>query len=232
MSAQATAARAVRLVTAELVLVVGLAVSVAAGLAMVVGPNGLGLVDFGPRWPVVGTSQYVMSVETAFDTDAQVRVMGAPDWRDTPTGTVDARTGGRPVEVTGPFSGYVGFPGPSVVQRWAWVAWQAASPLLIALTLWLVLRLVRSVREGDPFTATNAARLRRLALVLALGGTAVSVAGAALRRWLLDSSGAANIVAKDWQITVLPLFLGLIVGVLAQVWNRGVEMKDDLDGVV
>ena len=216
----------------EAAILVGLLLSLGVGLSMLLGPNGLRVVNFEPQWPVVGASQYEMSVETRFNDDARVLVRGAPTWRDTEMGTVDARTGGRPVEVTGPFLGQVGFPGPSVEQRLLWVSWRAASPLLAAGALWLVLLFVRSARDADPFTATNARRLRLLAVLLAVGGTLVSVLGAVLRRWLLDDSGAGNIVARNWTVSWMPLLVGLVTAVLAQVWSHGVQIRNELEDLV
>lgn len=232
MTTATTSSRGVRLLAAEVLLLAGLLVSLGAGLSMVLGPNGLALLNFEPRWPVVGTSQYEMSIQTQFDPATPVVVKDAPRWRDTPRGTVDAKTGGPPVEVTGPFLGQVGFPGPSPAQRWSWVLWRSATPLLTAGALWLALLIVRSVRGGDPFTTTNARRLRLLAVLVALGGTLVSLLGAVLRRWLLDSSGAKDIVVRDWSISLVPLLVGVLVWVLAQVWSHGAAMKNDLDGVV
>jgi hypothetical protein len=216
----------------EAVLLVAVVLSLGAGLSMLAGPNGLAVLDFEPQWPVVGASQYEMSVETRFDDGAGVLVRNAPTWRDTDQGTVDARTGGRPVEVEGPFSGQIGFPGPSVKQRLLWVGWRASTPLLAAAALWLVLLIVRSVRDADPFTAANARRLRALAALVAVGGTSISLLGTMLRRWLLDGSGAGNIVVREWSITWAPLVLGLLIGVLAQVWSHGVEMRNELEDVV
>lgn len=229
---QQSTRRGLRLVSAELVVLVGVVVSAALGLSVLVGPNGLGLVDLDPRWPVVGQSQYVMAVETTFGPDAGIVVRGAPLWTDTPDGTRDAVTGGPPVEVTGPYTGQVGFFGPTLAQRWSWVAWRAAGPLLAAGSLLLVLRVVRSVRTGSPFTDVNAGRLRTLALLVGVGGTALSVAGEWLRRHLLDTSAAADIVQRDWEITFVPLLAGVVIGVVAEVWRAGVKMAEDLDGVV
>jgi hypothetical protein len=216
----------------EVAILAAVLLSLAAGLSMLLGPNGLGVFNFEPQWPVVGASQDEMSVETQFSQDAGISVRNAPTWRSTPTGTVDARTGGRPVELEGPFLGQVGFPAPSVEQRLLWVSWRASIPLLAAGALCLVLLIVRSVRAADPFTATNARRLRWLAALVGVGGTLVSVLGAALRRWLLDNSGAGNIVVRDWFFSWTPLLVGLLIAVLAQVWSRGVELRSELEDVV
>lgn len=216
----------------EVAILVALLLSLGTGLSMLLGPNGLRVFDFEPQWPVVGASQYEMSVETRFNEDAGVLVRKAPAWRDTENGTVDARTGGRPVEVTGPFLGQVGFPEPTTAQRLLWLSWRVSFPLLASGALLLVLLIVRSVRDADPFSHTNARRLRWLAALVAVGGTVISVLGTMLRRWLLDHSGAGNIVARDWSVSWLPLLTGLLIAVLAQVWSSGVEMRDELEDVV
>jgi hypothetical protein len=221
-----------RLLAVEAAILVALLMSLGAGASMVLGPNGVRAVDFEPHWPIVGASQYEMSVQTQLAAEAAVSVPDAPTWRDTEDGTVDARTGGRPVELTGPFLGQVGFPEPTTVQRLLWLSWRVSFPLLAAGALCLVLLIVRSVRDADPFTATNARRLRQLAALVGLGGSLVSVLGAVLRRWLLDNSGAGNIVARDWSVSWLPLLIGLLLAVLAQVWSRGVEIRDELEDVV
>lgn len=226
-----TAGRA-RLLAVEAAILVALLMSLGAGASMVLGPNGARVVDFEPRWPIVGASQFEMSVQTQLAVEAAVSVPDAPTWRDTEFGTVDARTGGRPVELTGPFLGQVGFPDPTAAQRLLWLSWRVSFPLLAAGALWLVLLIVRSVRDADPFTATNARRLRLLAALVGVGGSLVSVLGAILRRWLLDNSGAGNIVARDWSVSWLPLLVGLLLAVVAQVWSRGVEIRDELEDVV
>ncbi len=216
----------------EVVILVAVLLCLGAGLSMLLGPNGLRVFNFEPQWPVVGASEHEMSVETRFSERTRILVRGAPTLRDTDTGTVDARTGGRPVELTGPFLGHVGFMSPSVEQRLLWVSGRASIPLLAAGALWIVLLIVRSLRDADPFTETNARRLRLLAWLVAVGGTLISVLGTVLRRWLLDNSGAGNIVARDWYVTWIPLLTGLLIAVLAQVWSHGVEIRNELEDVV
>ncbi|MEN3123702.1 DUF2975 domain-containing protein [Janibacter sp. LM] len=231
-SIQVSAGRGLRLRGAELLLWVAIASSAAFGLSAVAGPNGLGLMTVRPEWPVIGSSAYQMSIRATFDDDAGVSVANAPGWKDTSDGTRDAVTGGPPVEITGPFVGSVGFLSPTLAMRWAWVCWQAAGPLLAAGSLLVVLKLVRSVRTGTPFTSANARRLRVLALLVGGGGTILAVTDELVRRWLLDGSAAAGIVGHDWHISFAPVLLGVLIGVVAEVWRAGVAMAEDLDGVV
>src|SRR4051794_5899056 len=55
-------------------------------------------------------------------------------------------------------------------QQLAWAVGRDLVPLVVVVTaIWLVRRLLRSVRDGDPFTETNVRRLRLLALVVLIG---------------------------------------------------------------
>ena len=231
-STQLPTRRGLRLRGAEILLWAAIASSVAFGLSAIVGPNGLGLVSLRPEWPVVGQSAYERSIETPLNDQAGITVANAPRWKDTSDGTRDAITGGPAVEITGPFKAQLGFLNPTFGMQWAWIYWQAAGPLLAAVALFVVLKIVRSVRNGTPFTNVNARRLRLLALLVGVGGTLVAVTNELARRWLLDNSAASGIVGHEWHITFIPLLLGVLIGVVAEVWRAGVVMAEDLDGVV
>lgn len=60
----------------------------------------------------------------------------------------------------------------------------------------------------------------------------VTWSGAFLDRWLLDTSAAEKIVAMTFDFSFLPAIGGLLIGVLAEVWRRGMAMREDLDGLV
>lgn len=231
-STQSPTRRGIRLRGAETLLWAAIASSVAFGLSAIVGPNGLGLMTIRPEWPVIGESAYEMSIEAPFSDEAGISVANAPRWENSSDGARDAVTGGPPVEITGPFKGQLGFLNPTFAMQWAWIYWQVAGPLLTAVALFVVLRIVRSVRIGTPFTDVNARRLRILALLVGVGGTLVAVTNELVRRWLLDNSAASGIVGHEWHITFIPLLLGVIIGVVAEVWRAGVVMAEDLDGVV
>lgn len=232
MSTQLPTRRGLRLRGAELLLWASIAASLAFGLSVILGPNGLGLMSIRPQWPVIGQSAYGMSIETAFNDTAGISIANAPRMKQASNGDVDAVTGGPPVEISGPFTGRIWFVNPTFAMEWAWVYWQAAAPLLAAGSLFVILKLVRSVRTGTPFTNENARRLRILALLVGVGGTFVAATHEFVQRWLLDNSAAADLVIRDWYVSFIPLLLGVFIGVVAEVWRAGVAMADDLDGVV
>lgn len=229
---RASARPGLRLLPAQILVALGIVMTLTAGLAVVVGPNGLQWVHYDPRWPVVGDNALPMSAEAVLNDDAGVVVQNTPVWENTSGGARDVATGGPPLEVTGPFTAHVRFMAPTSGARWAWVAWRAAEPLLVTACLMVVLRLVRSARSGSPFTRVNARRLQLLALLVGVGGTLLSATGALVRQRLLDTSAAASIVERHWSIAFAPLLAGVLIWVIAEVWRSGITMADDLEGVV
>lgn len=228
VAVQSPARRGLRLRAVEGLVWLSLAIAVATGLSVLLGPNGLGLLQYQPSWPVVGDSAYQMGAQATLNDDAGVVVRNTPGWTNTSDGTRDAATGLPPVEVTGPFTAKISLLNAAPVTQWTWVAWHVGEPLLVAGWLLVVVRLLRSFRLGRPFTAANADRLRTLALLVGVGGTVASVGGEWVRRWLLDSSAAAGIVEQDWSVNVTPLLAGLLLWVLADVWRTRAEAPDRL----
>jgi hypothetical protein len=91
-----------------------------------------------------------------------------------------------------------------------------------------LLRIVRSVRAGEPFTAENAGRLKAIAWALLalemLHICVVAIASAVSTKEVpLRIGGDFNLT--DW-LAILLLF------VLAQVFLEGARMRDDLEGTV
>ncbi len=95
------------------------------------------------------------------------------------------------------------------------------------IVLTRLLAIVETVRLGDPFVAGNAARLKTMAwallglelLHLAVGAVAVG----ALSNTQMD---------LDWSFSVTRWLAVLLLFVLAQVFDDGARMRDDLKGTV
>lgn len=217
-------------VVVEAIVAAAVVMASLTGLGYLVGPNGAGLIQGKPDWPLVGAGQYVMTVETELDTE--VTITGAPTTTETESGTVDAATGRRPAAIGRPITATVQFDGPSAGQRWAWAIWQAAGPLLAAVGLGIVLVMLRAARTSDPFDKANLRRLQTLTALVLVGGTLVAWGGAFVRRWLLDNSAVADIVPMDFHFTFLPIIGGVLLSMLAEVWRRGVAMRTELEGLI
>ena len=90
-----------------------------------------------------------------------------------------------------------------------------------------LLAIVESVRRGDAFVIANAARLRTMAWALLglelLKGVIAAAAAAAL-------SGTG--VDMDSNFSITPWLAILLLFVLAQVFEDGTRMRDDLSGTV
>ena len=96
----------------------------------------------------------------------------------------------------------------------------------------LLRRIVNSVGEGDPFIPVNATRLSRMGW-LSLIGQIVSIPIGAAVVWI------ARIVEDDPKVRVdefgfsgTGILLVLILFILARVFRRGAEMREELEGTV
>lgn len=92
-------------------------------------------------------------------------------------------------------------------------------------------RIVQSVGEGDPFMPVNAARLSRmawLALALSLGGNAVTMAKAHFDRLAGSTQSPDNLTGSLFGGIALVLTLFI----LARVFRKGAEMRDEIEGTV
>lgn len=91
-----------------------------------------------------------------------------------------------------------------------------------------LLRIVESVRTGEPFTADNAGRLRTIAWAL-LGLELLHIGVVAIAS-AISTRGVRLRISGNFQLTgwlaVLLLF------VLAQVFLEGTRMREDLEGTV
>ena len=112
-------------------------------------------------------------------------------------------------------------------MRWIAIAGLVAIPLNHVL-LTRLLAMVRTVRVGDPFVATNAMRLQTIAWVL-LGlqviGLAIGIIGKLVSSPAHEVHLDAGFSPSGWLAVMLSF-------VLARVFAEGTLMRDDLDGTV
>ena len=157
-------------------------------------------------------------------------------WQQTTDGTVDAATGLPPVSITPPVQATVAWPGYdgfSSVEMLVWVAPGLIASLAVIAGSWLLLRVVRSARTGEVFTMANAVRLRWLAAVIAVGGLAHNALAGWGPTWILSNSAAADYLdTTTYTMSVAPLFVGLVIAAVAIIWEHGVRLARDADGLV
>lgn len=85
-------------------------------------------------------------------------------------------------------------------------------------------KIVATVRQGDPFTFANAARLTRMAW-LAMGVLGINAAQTLMSMYL-PSNG------MDTHMSFTGLAVGLVLFILARVFRHGAAMREDLEGTV
>ncbi|HYN65438.1 MAG TPA: DUF2975 domain-containing protein [Ornithinibacter sp.] len=103
----------------------------------------------------------------------------------------------------------------------------------VLLGCWLLLRVMRSIAGGDPFTPANVTRLRGLAGLLVFGSTVVfflemAVTGALLGTLDLGALEPGFRLDFPWW----PLLSGMVVALLAEAFKAGSRLRDDVDGLV
>ena len=107
-----------------------------------------------------------------------------------------------------------------------------AGIIVILGLVWTVVRkliaIVGTVSEGDPFVRANAIRLRAigwLLIAIELGGIPVAL----LASRVADRFGDNDV---NYEISVSGLLAILMTFVLARVFQRGAEMREELEGTV
>ena len=135
--------------------------------------------------------------------------------------------------VTGALTGRVVVAGPPAAQ-YAWsLAPTVALLALAVVVVRLLLGVVRSLRDGDPFTTRNAGRLAALSVVVIVGGLAMqflaSVAHARTIAPLLPDGPTTWVL--DLQLWPVLAASGLL-GFLAEVFARGARLREDVEGLV
>lgn len=203
----------------EVVLIIGMAVMALGVVGPLLDRPGLGLVGDTP-----------ITVDAPIsDVDGVADVFPA---RSTDGATVDATTGRPPVLLDDEVLATLTLLEPDTGQRIIWIVWQVTPPLVALAGTWLVLGIVRSARRGDPFVAANERRLWSLASVVAVGGMVASLVGGMAETFLLQRSAAADRVDIAFTLSFLPIVIGVGIAVLASVWHVGIELRDDVDGMV
>jgi Protein of unknown function (DUF2975) len=91
-----------------------------------------------------------------------------------------------------------------------------------------LLRIVESVRDGDPFNADNAARLQKIAWAL-LGLEVLHLFVAAIASAVSTKEVPLRL---NGDVTLTGWLAVMLLFVLAQVFREGTRLRDDLEGTV
>lgn len=104
---------------------------------------------------------------------------------------------------------------------------------LAAYFLVLLLRIVDSVKDGDPFVVVNAERLSRMGWI-ALASQLATIPLAAAILWIDEMVGHVEDIHIDTDLGVSGegLLLVLILFILARVFRHGAAMREELEGTI
>ena len=78
-------------------------------------------------------------------------------------------------------------------QVFVFMARDLVAVALVVALLWLLRLLLRSVRDGDPFTAANVRRLRAIGFLLVVGAPVAALVAHACDQWLASTSKAGEL---------------------------------------
>lgn len=107
-----------------------------------------------------------------------------------------------------------------------------AGPIVVTVAIvWLARGLLRSVRDGDPFTDRNVWRLRGIGFLFLFGLPAVALLNPVFEAALARSSPAGEL-GTSFSIPATGPLVGLGVFVLAEIFARGVGLRLDVEGTV
>jgi len=115
------------------------------------------------------------------------------------------------------------------------IAWPGLIFASITLAMVLVVlnrlrAIFRSLRDRNPFAASNASRIRMIGMALVLGELARAGPGAWYAGRLTKEISFTGLTFKgDLSINTWVIFSGLILLMLAEVFKEGAEMKGDLE---
>ena len=111
-----------------------------------------------------------------------------------------------------------------------WLA-MAGAAVMTGLALWMLAELAalcRSVRDGQPFVARNAGRIRRLALAVVLAEVARAAIVYAAHAYVAAHFAAEHLRFAAWpRISGLALVSALILLVLSEVFRTGTRLDED-----
>ena len=104
---------------------------------------------------------------------------------------------------------------------------------LLALTLYHLRRIFQRVRDGAPFDAQNAVRMRTVGLLMLAGVVQDSAMQLVLSKAVLGGVHTGEIALSRWvYVDPTGIFIALVMIALAEVFRRGAELEDEQSLVV
>jgi hypothetical protein len=119
---------------------------------------------------------------------------------------------------------------PSTGQLLLMLLHEAPTYIAAGIAAALLYRVVRDTRRQDPFTSLTVRRLRQLAWFVLISGFVVTAAVNTTSGWLLRTMVQHGTAPSErmWSW----LFVAVGIGATAEIVNRGVALRTELDTVI
>lgn len=95
-----------------------------------------------------------------------------------------------------------------------------------------MLAILRSAKHGDPFVAAIVRRLWLRSILIVIGGTSYSMLSGFAATLMIQRSAAADLAPIEFSFSFLPLVAGIGLAVHAGVWQVGVDLREDVKGMI
>jgi hypothetical protein len=139
---------------------------------------------------------------------------------------------GGGVTLKGTHAAELSFRHPDFGQRLLLSLPELIAAALALVVVWQLVRLVRTLRAGDPFVPGNARRLTVVALAVIVGGAAVPLADAITTDLLQRDTAVDGLVSFSASLDFLPFLIGVLLAALAEFFRRGARLREETVGLV
>ncbi|MFG3256697.1 DUF2975 domain-containing protein [Streptomyces sp. NPDC048172] len=178
---------------------------------------------FGVLLPGLGVAGLMDPLDTReVETEAAARV---------PDAVADAVTG-QGVTLTGTHGADLVLAGPTLSQRLLLALPEIATSLLLLLVLALLLRIARTLRDGDVFVPENARRLSVIGLTVLAQSVLAPLLTACTTQLLVSGTPMDGEIPFSATFTGAYVLLAFLVLALGEVFRRGTRLRADTAGLV
>ncbi|PZH16893.1 DUF2975 domain-containing protein [Streptomyces sp. NTH33] len=178
---------------------------------------------FGMLLPALGVAGLVDPVDTReVETGTATRVPGA----------VTDAAAGHGMTLTGAHQADLVLTDPGLSQRLLLAVPEFTGSLLLLLILVLLLRMARTLRDGDVFVPENARRLSVMGLTVLVQAVLSPVLTAVTTQALVGSTPMADHILFSATFSGKYVLLAFLVLALGEVFRRGTKLRADTEGLV
>ena len=152
-------------------------------------------------------------------------------WTDTSNGTVDSATGKPPVEYALIGNQRMFLWGPTFLDRLYYAGPPLVGDVIVLIVLMLLWRIVGTLRT-QVFSSVNARRMVVIGVLIGVGLSLTRVLVHFGQVGIVARSAAAGRLSVPFSFSFVPLLAGAVIVVFAEVFRRGIAMREDLETLV